>query len=85
MKKDFVILVLGFSRPLHIADVLTSLEKQGALEYVDVWIDGHQGIHDVKLKVDQVKEVASKFAVNKIYSHNGNLGFRKLLLQHLEI
>jgi hypothetical protein len=83
MKKDFGILVFGFSRPLYIADVLTSLEKQGALEYVDVWIDGHQGNPDVKLKVDLVKEVVSKFAVNKIYNHNGNLGFRKLLLQAL--
>jgi len=83
MKKEFGILLFGFSRPLYIADVLQSLEKQGALQYVDVWLDGHQGSPDLKAKVELVHEVVSKFPVNKIYKHNGNLGFRKLVLQAL--
>lgn len=83
MKKEFGILLFGFSRPLYIADVLQSLEKQGALEYVDVWIDGHQGNPELKAKVEMVSRVVDKFSVNRVYRHNGNLGFRKLMLQAL--
>ena len=34
------ILVLGFSRPLHLQSVLESLRLQGALDRTHVWIDG---------------------------------------------
>jgi len=85
VKKDFGILLFGFTRPLYIADVLQSLEKQGALQYVDVWLDGHQGSPGTKEKVEMVYEVVSQFPVNNIYKHNGNLGFRKMMLQALSV
>ena len=38
------ILVLGFSRPLHLQSVLENLRLQGALDRTYLWIDGTQGL-----------------------------------------
>ncbi len=83
MMNNFTILLFGHTRPLFIADVLKSLQKQNALEYVQVWIDGHQGISNTQYKTNQVYQVVSQFPVKKIHRHNGNLGFRKMMLQAL--
>jgi hypothetical protein len=81
--KDFGIILFGHTRPLLLADVLKSLQKQNALQYVDVWLDGHQGVPEVKRKTELVYEVVSKFPVANIYRHNGAMGFRKMVLQAL--
>lgn len=81
---DFGILVFGHSRPLHIADVLESLDRQGAIGCVHVWIDGHQGIPDLKRSTELVAEVASRYRVAEVRRHNGLLGFRKLVLHALQ-
>jgi len=82
---EFGILVFGHTRPLYIADVLKSLELQGFIGNVHVWLDGHQGVPEIKRKVELVNEVVSNFKVKKIHRHNGALGFRKLILQALTI
>lgn len=81
MRKPFGILVFGHARPLHLADVLESLCRQHALQYVHVWLDGHQGQPDIKYKTELVADVVSKYDVAEVIRHNGNLGFRKLILQ----
>lgn len=81
--KEFGILLFGHTRPLYLVDILESLQKQNALQYVNVWLDGHQGLPELKAKTEQVYTVVSKYPVAKIYRHNGNLGFRKLILQAL--
>ena len=81
--EEFGIIVYGHSRPLHIADVLESLQKQHALKYTHVWIDGHQNVSAVKQKVELVNAVVDKFPVASKRSHTGALGFRKMLLQSL--
>lgn len=83
--KEFGIIVFGHTRPLYLADVLKSLQLQGALDDVCVWLDGHQGVPDVKHKVELVNQVVSQFPVSKVYSHNGALGFRKMMLQALSV
>ena len=79
----FGILLFGYIRSNHIGVVLESLKKQNALKYVDVWLDGHQGVRDIRLKCQEVREVVSRYSVNNVYAHNGALGFRKLILQAL--
>ena len=76
-------LLFGHTRPLYLADVLESLQRQDAIGYVDVWLDGHQGVPELKHKTGLVNEVANKYDVRNIYRHNGALGFRKLILHAL--
>jgi hypothetical protein len=80
---DFGILVFGHTRTLFLADVLESLRKQDALSFTHVWLDGHQGIPDVKHKTDLVRRVVDNYPVAAVYPHNGMLGFRKMMIQAL--
>lgn len=75
--------MFGHARPLYIADVLRSLEKQKSLQFVHVWLDGHQGNPELKLRTEAVADVVSNFSVARICQHSGNLGFRKMMLQAL--
>lgn len=83
MRHPFGIILFGHTRPLYLADVLESLERQNALQYTHVWLDGHQGRPDVKHKTELAAEVVSNYAVAELCRHNGGLGFRKLILQAL--
>lgn len=84
MYQDLSILLFGHTRATYIADVLESLDSQGAISNVDVWLDGHQGAPDVKYKTELVREVVSNYKVRSLNSHNGSLGFRKLVLHALD-
>lgn len=84
MKEDLCILVFGHARPLYIADVLESLDRQGAISNVTVWLDGHQGRPDVKYNTELVREVVDRYPVREVNAHNGSLGFRKLILHALD-
>ncbi len=78
--EKFGIVVFAHTRHLHIVDVLDSLKKQGALKYAHLWIDGHQGSPTIKDKVALTHDAISKFEVKKVHRHNGQLGFRKMML-----
>ena len=84
MRQDLSILVFGHTRPLYIADVLKSLDRQGAISKVDVWLDGHQSIPEIEYKTQLVREVVNSFNVRSVNSHNGMLGFRKLIMHALD-
>lgn len=79
--QEFGIIITAFNRPLYLADVLKSLQQQDALQYTEVWIDGHQAVRELKLKTMQTYSVASRYPVKEIRAHRGSLGFRKMILQ----
>lgn len=81
--KELGILVFGHTRPLMLADVLESLKLQHAIGNVEVWLDGHQGIADLRNKVELVRRVVDNFDVAEKRYHNGQIGFRKMILQAL--
>jgi hypothetical protein len=79
-KEQLGIAVFGFDRSDLMHNILTSLQKQGALQHVQVWIDGDQGNPKIFKRTEAVHQVAKKFPVKKIHRHRGNLGFRKIML-----
>lgn len=81
----FCVVLFGYTRPRHIGLVLEGLKRQDALGMVHVWLDGHQGIPEPKKKTDQVREVVSNYSVARVHQHNGHIGFRKLMLQALDV
>lgn len=84
MNDELGILVFGHVRPVYISDVLESIRRQGAISCVDVWLDGHQDVADIKHRTELVREVVSNYNVRSINPHNGALGFRKLILHALD-
>lgn len=78
------IVVFAHTRAKLLGDTLESLRKQNALKYVDLWVDGFQGVVDVKLKVEKTQKVADSFDVSIRRYHRGGLGFRKLILQAMQ-
>lgn len=82
--KDFGILVFGHTRAKHLLDTLESLRRQGSIGLVDLWIDGYQGKVDLKNKVLISQKVGNSFDVGVRRYHQGQLGFRKLMLQAMQ-
>ena len=82
--KDLGVLVFGHTRAMLLGDLLESLRKQDALHYVDLWVDGYQGIWDLRKKVERTQKVANNFSVGVRRYHRGGLGFRKIMLQALQ-
>jgi len=80
VKEDLGILVFGYSRPLHLADTLESLRRQGAIGLVDLWVDGDQGVESQRRRISVTKRVGDGFDVNNRMYHRGQLGFRKLIM-----
>ena len=82
--KDFGILVFGHTRASILGDLLESLDRQGAIEYVDAWVDGYQGKSDLKNKVQITHKVIDNYNVGVRRYHHGQLGFRKMMLQAMQ-
>lgn len=78
--QELGVIVFGHTRPLLLADTLESLKRQNAVQYVDLWIDGDQGITELKRKVSVTHQIAEKYDVGVRNYHRGQLGFRKLIL-----
>lgn len=74
------ILVFGHTRPLLLADTLESLKIQGHIDKVDLWIDGDQGIADLRNKIALCHKIADDYQVRNKFYHRGQLGFRKMIL-----
>ena len=77
-------MVFGHTRVEILGDMLESLDRQGAIEFVDLWVDGYQGKSDLKNKVQKSHKIASGYNVAKRRFHHGQLGFRKLMLQAIQ-
>ena len=78
--REIGVYVFAHTRSLLLADTLESLKRQNASQYVDVWIDGYQGIEELQSKVLLTQHVADQFEVGARNYHRGQLGFRKLIL-----
>ena len=74
------ILVLGFSRPLHLQSVLESLRLQGALDRTHVWIDGTQGLAQFHRMQESSLKIAHRFPIRELRSYQGNHGIDKVML-----
>jgi glycosyltransferase involved in cell wall biosynthesis len=79
-KEDFGVVVFGHTRLDALGAVLESLKRQDALKYTEVWLDGYQGRHDVKLKIEKTVELVKKYQVKHLHRQSGNFGFRKMLI-----
>lgn len=82
-RKPFGIVLYSFTRTEGAMLVLESLKRQGALEHVEIWMDGDQGKPAVKKALENAEEEFRDFGIDRITRHRGNLGFRKLILQSL--
>lgn len=82
-RKPFGIVLYSFTRTEGAMLVLESLKRQGALEHVEIWMDGDQGKPAVKKALESAEEEFRDFGIDRITRHRGNLGFRKLILQSL--
>jgi hypothetical protein len=76
----FGIAVFGHTRLEELKAVLESLKRQDALQYTEVWLDGHQGNPVLKEKVTKTFELVQGYPVKRIHRQNGQFAFRKLLI-----
>ncbi len=82
--KDFAIFVFGHTRANLLGDLLESLKRQSAIGHVELWLDGYQGNPETKNRVEVCRRIGDSFRVaNRLY-HNGQLGFRKMMLQAMQ-
>lgn len=79
-KEDFGIILFGFTRVKEIGLILESLKRQDALQYTEVWLDGHQGNHNLKKKLEISAQEVRKYPVKHLHTQSGNYGFRKMIL-----
>ncbi len=82
-RKPLGIVLYSFTRTDAAMLVLESLKKQGALDLVEIWMDGDQGKPATKEALEKAEAEFRAFGVKKITRHRGNLGFRKLIIQSL--
>ncbi len=82
-KMDFGIIVFGHTRTEELENTLTSLERQNALAFTEVWFDGDQGNQTLKNRIESAVGIASNFPVKQIHYQRGNFGFRKMILTAL--
>ncbi len=81
--EELTIVVFAHTRASELAALLTSLGRQDALRYTEVWLDGDQGRSGVMSDVDRVFELARSFSPRAIRRQRGGFGFRKQLLTSL--
>jgi len=82
-RKPFGIILFGHTRPKHMEAMLRSLKQQNALQFTHVWLDGHQGNQNLIEKTQTVTRIVEQYNVARFVRHNGQLGFRKILIQGL--
>jgi hypothetical protein len=78
--EEFGIIVFGHTRLDALGAVLESLKRQDALQYTEVWLDGYQGNHPLKLKIQKTIDLVKTYPVKHIHTQAGNYGFRKMLI-----
>lgn len=78
--EDFGIIVFGHTRLDALGAVLESLKRQDALQYTEVWLDGYQGNHQLRLKIQKTIDLVKTYPVKHLHTQAGNYGFRKMLI-----
>ena len=78
--EEFGIIVFGHTRLDALGAVLESLKRQDALKYTEVWLDGYQGNHQLKLKIQKTIDLVKTYPVKHLHTQAGNYGFRKMLI-----
>lgn len=78
--EDFGIIVFGHTRLNALGAVLESLKRQDSLKYTEVWLDGYQGNHQLKLKIQKTIDLVKSYPVKHLHTQAGNYGFRKMLI-----
>lgn len=81
---DFGIMVFGHTRVRELGDLLESLERQNAMRWVELWLDGYQGKDDLKDRVRKTQLVCDRYGPPRRRYHHGQLGFRKMMLQAMQ-
>lgn len=79
-REELGIQVFGFTRVLTLENTLESLDRQGYLDCVDLWIDGDQGNEALREKLLITQKMTKNLPVRSHNYHRGQLGFRKLIL-----
>ncbi|MEJ2122308.1 MAG: hypothetical protein P8Z76_16730 [Alphaproteobacteria bacterium] len=82
-RSDLGILVLGYTRPALLENVLESLRRQNALPTCHVWIDGTANRREAQARPELCVRAAKRFRPAEIRAHNGHLGIEKLMLDGL--
>lgn len=80
---DTGILVTAYSRPRLLRLVLESLERQNALDHVNVWIDGTSGRRELTSQHKKCMEICAEYPVREVRTHAGHLGIEKLMIDAL--
>lgn len=83
--KDLGVAVIGFARPELMRNVLTSLERQGALPATHVFIDGDALRAELYGLASATVEAARAFEVADLRANIGHLGIEKLMLDALSL
>lgn len=82
--EPFGIIVFGHTREHAIKEVLESLQRQDALNFTEVWLDGDQGNSELRRKCEKVAELVKSYPVKRVSSQRANFGFRKMILVALK-
>jgi hypothetical protein len=78
--EEFGIIVFGHTRLDALGAVLESLKRQDALKYTEVWLDGYQGNHQLRLRIQKTIDLVKTYPVKHLHTQAGNYGFRKMLI-----
>lgn len=81
--KGLGIVVLGYNRPDHLESVLESLDRQGHIGRVHLWIDGTQGRREFGSANSASVEVGRRYKVRELHAIKGHLGIEKMMLDAL--
>jgi hypothetical protein len=82
-RKPFGIVLFTFTRTDSALLIVESLQRQGALPFLEVWMDGDQGNPATRRKLDEGEALLRRHGVKKVKRHRGNMQFRKLMLHAL--
>ena len=83
-RKRTGIIVFGYTRLLHLRNLLESLRRQQTGLDIHVWLDGHSGIKTVYDRVKKCRElVKTQFPEMYLTTLNADIGVNKITLDGL--
>ena len=80
---DTVIQVHGHSRPRALRYVLEGLRRQGALPITEVWLDGHQGMPQLRPQVRACSALEEEFSGAQWMKYESRVGHVKLFIDSI--